>query len=147
MVLTGKTTKTTDSFRCIPRPKCEPLSSASRLALRADHTTSCLVVTIAGLAGAAAGPQQALTPSSPRWPQVAFDPATKRRLSVGMNARNAALFGAHREELLARFAGFDADQQIPELDRLMILLHEFQARRRPAPPRPAPRRQGKGASA
>ena len=45
-----------------------------------------------------------------------------------MNARNAALFGAHREELLARFAGYDADQQIPELDRLMILLHEFQAR-------------------
>jgi hypothetical protein len=58
---------------------------------------------------------------------VAFDPETKRRVSVGMNARNAALFGAHREELLARFAGYDADQQIPELDRLMLLLHEFQA--------------------
>ncbi len=47
-----------------------------------------------------------------------------------MNSRYAEMHGFHKEELLARFAGHDADMQFPQVDWLMIWLDYFQVRGR-----------------
>jgi hypothetical protein len=66
--------------------------------------------------------------------QIVFDPNTQERRSLFMNTRFAALWGLHREEMLARFANFDVEIPRPELDSLRIFLDDFNHMVRP--PRP-----------
>jgi PAS domain-containing protein len=61
--------------------------------------------------------------------EVSYDPASQRRTHVFLNDRYAALRGASRPELLARFSAHAVDLPAPPPDFLAALLHGLLGRR------------------
>jgi hypothetical protein len=58
--------------------------------------------------------------------EVWFDPLTAQRQQLFMNSRFAQIYGFHKEELMARFANYDADLQRTEIDVLLLTLDGIQ---------------------